>query len=227
MEQKDNINYREIAMQLRCPHGKEAAAFSESMFQSNKNLIFKTIDALALYPQQTILEIGFGSGLHLSYLFQKERSIKYWGIDTSEAMVAYAAKVAEFQATADKIKLMHTEASGYLSFEDAFFDGVFTANTLYFMKNPALHFQEVLRVLKPGAQFVITFVQKDFGERLPFTAFGFTLYTTDEVKKLLMKVGFKSILCRQDTHVATSNDGTIREVPFVIFTAIKPQKDTK
>jgi len=57
----DEEELKLLGQQLRCPSGKFAEV-GESMFKSNSNMIFQTIEALGLYDGAAVLELGFGKG---------------------------------------------------------------------------------------------------------------------------------------------------------------------
>ena len=50
---------------------------------------------------------------------------------------------------------------------------------------------EIHRVLKPNGIFALTFADKSFMEKLPFTSFGFNLYSLKDAEELLQKNKFK------------------------------------
>ena len=60
------------------------------IFASNRNMIERSIDCLPLSGVKQLLEIGFGNGAHLPYLFAKASHLHYTGIERSEAMIAEA-----------------------------------------------------------------------------------------------------------------------------------------
>ena len=84
-----------------------------------------------------------------------------------------------------------------LAFGDDLFDYCFTINTIYFLKDPISHFQEIYRVLRPGGSFSLFFKEKKFGGNLPWTQADFTFYDINEVEKFFMESGFVNIEVKQ------------------------------
>ena len=79
-----------LGRQLRCPDGLLATEIGDYIFASNRNMIETTIDYLSLQGGESLLEIGFGNGKHLSYLFSKAKGIYYTGIEHSLPMIQQA-----------------------------------------------------------------------------------------------------------------------------------------
>ena len=68
-----------------------------------------------------------------------------------------------------------------------------SANTLYFWPEPEENIREISRVLKENGRLVLGFRTSEQLQDLTFTKHGFTLYTADEVVKLLEKSGFSNV----------------------------------
>ena len=74
------------------------------------------------------------------------------------------------------------------------FDRVYATHTLYFWEYPQRHLQEIYRVMKNGARFVLAFGPREderTAAKFPTTVYRF--YTKDEVSLLLEKAGFVDI----------------------------------
>lgn len=215
------INMEELANQLRCPSGENGKETGENMFRSNSNMIFKTVDSLELQASDTILEIGFGNGKHLSYVLEKTGLLQYTGADISEVMVE-EAKTNNAGTTAKGItQFVNVPENGTLPFEANSFNKCFTVNTLYFWTNPEVNFKEIFRVLKPGGQLSLAFIEAEFGRMLPFTQYGFNFKQAEEVAQYLKNAGFNLITLAPHTETTMSNAGQEVVRPFVIATAVK------
>lgn len=94
-----------------------------------------------------------------------------------------------------------------LPFEDRVFDKIFTVNTVYFWAQPIEYLNEIYRVLKDNGTFVLTFGQRDFMEKLPFTQFDFTLYNTDEMEETVSKSDFKRMKISEKEEEVKSKTG--------------------
>lgn len=211
---------QELASQLSHPKGENGITTAKSMNFTNDNMIRKTIGCIDFRNDQHILEIGPGNGLHLPYLFEKNNSIHYTGIDISELMIREAKALNQ--------KWIH---SGQAAFEitngeniekpNAVYDVVFTVNTLYFWKNPTAFLKEIYRVLKNNSSFVMAFIPKNTMEKIPFTKYGFELYHNEDVCDLLQKTNFViDGVFSFDEEVQSNNGATIIRT-FTIIKAFK------
>lgn len=79
-----------LGRQLRCPEGALAQEVADYIFASNEYMIRQTIDRLFLTSGERILEVGFGNGGHLPYLFAQGDNLHYTGIERSEEMLLRA-----------------------------------------------------------------------------------------------------------------------------------------
>lgn len=208
-------NMDELARQLRCPSGPYAREVGDNMFQSNFNMICKTIDALDVTGNGQVLEIGFGNGKHLPYLLSKAAGLSYRGVDISDVMVQEAAK----NNHSENAQFFLTDGSGKLNFPGAAFDACFTVNTLYFWADVPLQLAEIRRVLKPSGKFTMAFIEQEFGRRLPFTQTGFTFYGKEELSRHLLSAGFHEVSYEDFTENVLSKDRQPVVRPFTILTA--------
>jgi len=184
----ENIDYKAIAKQLSHPEGEDGIKTGNLMQQGNAEMCNHTIGLLNCQSGNYILEIGHGNGSHISGILSRGENIRYFGIDISETMVSQAIENnrnnnAEF-----------TLGNGIdLPYPNDYFDKIFTINTLYFWQDTSAVLAEIKRVIKPTGQFFLTFRSEDFMKNLPFTEFGFTLYSKEKASGLLTKAGFKIV----------------------------------
>ena len=94
-----------------------------------------------------------------------------------------------------------------LPFEDKVFDKIFTVNTVYFWEESIDFLNEIYRVLKNSGTFVLTFGQRDFMEKLPFTQYNFKLYNNDEMEELISKSHFKRMKISEKEEEIKSKTG--------------------
>lgn len=217
----EQIDYNVLAAQLRCPSGEGAIEIGEVMFESNKSMIYNTIDILNIQSSDSILEIGFGNGKHLHYLFKKAVRLKYNGVDISETMLFEAIKHNTRIEKEGIANFRLTTSSGELGFTNNNFDKCFTVNTICFWEDVQQQFKEINRVLKPYGRFSIAFIKKSFGEKLPFTKSEFTFYDEVIVESYLKNTGFNNIDIKCIVEHATSKDGQKVDRPIVIMSASK------
>jgi len=215
------VSPEELAKQLRCPSGKYAKQIGETMFLSNSNMIFKTIDSLQMQSESSVLEIGFGNGKHLSYLFNKTPKLRYIGIDHSKEMLKEATQ-SNFELVQKKfVQFLHVNTEEKPNFNKNSFDYCFTVNTIYFFESPQEYFGLVFDFLKPDGKFALGFIEKSFAEKMAFTQQLFRLYDSETIEKWLLKIGFRSVQIFNFSEKTTSKDGKKIIRPFGVIVAQK------
>jgi len=220
-QNSDKPDFKEIASQLGCPSGNKGIKTAEMMAVHNNNMIMLTISALKLKSSDVVLEIGPGSASHVAPFLKEIKHLLYYGVDISSLMISEAIRLnAAFVASGNAdFSLSDGEK---LNFAPNFFTKIFTVNTLYFWKDPKAYAAEVLRVLKPGGIFNLTFGSREFMEKLPFTSYNFHLYSRQEAEELLLSSGFKIKSINLHTEEVKSNTGMEVKRDFIIINAEKP-----
>lgn len=211
---------KELASQLSHPKGENGKQTGYSMNVANDNMICNVIAQVSLKENSKILEIGPGNGKHVSYLFEINSDINYFGADISEVMVEEATNL-NVKFTASGKAIFQLSDGEKLDYSDAFFTSVFTVNTLYFWKNPKEYLQEISRILKPKGELVIGFIPKNTMEKIPFSKYGFELYENENVQSLLEEIGFKIDKIISETEEVLSNTGDKKIRTFTIIKALK------
>ncbi|KIC64222.1 class I SAM-dependent methyltransferase [Chryseobacterium sp. RG1] len=193
-----------LAQNLANPQGEKGIEIGEMMNATNIGMTLESIKTLLIEDDEIILEIGHGNAAHVKSILNKAQNVKYTGIDISETMHHEAKRLnEEYKNQADFI-LYEGEK---LPFEDRVFDKIFTVNTVYFWAQPIEYLNEIYRVLKDNGTFVLTFGQRDFMEKLPFTQFDFTLYNTDEMEETVSKSDFKRMKISEKEEEVKSKTG--------------------
>ena len=177
-----------LAQHLANPQGEKGIEIGEMMNTTNIGMTLESIKMLLIEDDEAILEIGHGNAAHVKSILNKARNIKYTGIDISETMHHEAKRLNEEYKNQTDFLLYEGEK---LPFEDKTFDKIFTVNTVYFWKQPVEYLNQIYRVLKDNGTFILTFGQRSFMEKLPFTQFDFTLYNTDEMEETVSKSHFQ------------------------------------
>ena len=181
---------KEIAAQLRQPHGEMAHEVSGRMNKGNHHMNQFAIQTLKPQPGDAILEIGMGNGFFVKDILLSDESITYVGCDFSEAMVTEATELNNAYVQSGQARFQLASADS-LPFATESFDKVFTVNTIYFWDNPTGVLDEMKRVLKPDGQLLIALRSKSVMESYPFTQYGFIMYDTDDLNTLLSENGLK------------------------------------
>lgn len=188
-----NLDLNEVANQLRCPSGEAGEELAEVMFKSNSNMIYKTVDRLQLYQKDAILEIGFGSGKHLPYIFSIAPDIQYSGIEISALMLEMAVKVKD-SLPQEQIDLTLAQELNVLPYADKVFNHCFSVNTVYFWNDPVKYFTEIYRVLKPGGSIALSYIREDFAQQQPFAKEDvFHFYRTEWLIRIMTNIGYSHV----------------------------------
>ena len=210
-----------LAEQLRKPSGAEGIKTGEKMFKGNGSMIRKAIDLLPLKEGDKVLEIGYGNGAHLDYLFQKTPQMHYKGVDISETM--------QQEATANNQEKVKTGIAEFLlgngikiPAEDEEVDSFFTVNTIYFWEDHKAVIQEIRRVLKPGGNLCIALGSRSSMEKLPFTKYGFRMFHPQEVSALLEEGGFRISSIVEEEEILEKEFLNIKKRELVLVLATKP-----
>ena len=206
---------KEIASQLNNPNGVKGIEISNMMSETNAVMTSSTIDSLQISNNDSILELGPGNGSHLSQILNKSLAVKYVGLEISELMQKEAMKI-------NQNYIDHHQATfclyngNTIPFANDTFDKVMTVNTIYFWQNPNEFIKEIYRVTKPNGIVSITFAEENFMKKLPFTKFGFQLYTIDKIEKLIHTTHFKIINVLSKKELIKNNLGEFINRDFVI-----------
>lgn len=180
----------EIASQLKHPTGEKGIEMAKMMHETNINMTRQSIQNLNISAGNTIFELGHGNAGHLEFIFEQGENLKYYGLEMSELMFQEARQINR-NFVSQKQAFFSLYDGHVIPFEDAFFNKIFTVNTIYFWQDPEKLLSEIYRVLKPKGIFCVTFAEESFMKQLPFTKYEFELYSTEKVEKLIQKTFFK------------------------------------
>lgn len=212
---KDDL--KELAKQLGNPEGETGIEVANMMNATNIGMTKYAIESLNLDKNDVVLEIGHGNCGHLSFLMKQAENLKYFGLEISELMQKEAIKSHQnyIENNSAYFRLYNgTE----IPFKDESFDKIFTVNTLYFWQNPDLLLNEIYRVLKPNGIFALAFADKSFMEKLPFTNFGFNLYSLKDAEELLHINRFKILnSISQTEQVFSKTNETVNRTFFTVL----------
>ncbi len=137
----------------------------------------------------SVLEIGFGNGLFFGELAHLAMNLSLHGLDFSKEMVEQATAQNKGLIVSGTLSLVHGP-SDRMPFAGGLFDRIFCINVIYFWDDPAAHFRELRRVLKPGGTFTAVLRTRSSMEKLPFAAHGFTMYEQADWERVLRTNGF-------------------------------------
>ena len=210
-EDLESIDSKELSSQLKKPTGNIGREVAKELNDSNRKLYDLSFEMIDLKPNDRILEIGFGNGIHFPEYFEFESDVTITGVDFSEDMCDEAKTLNPGLIESGKLYI-HCADTSSLPFSDGSFDLLIAINVIYFLEPPELHLKEINRVLKTDGLFLIGFRPRHAVEHLEFTKQNFILYEPDELKDLVEENGFEVINEKTNTHQKISVDETEFEV---------------
>lgn len=145
-----------IARQSASPSGLIGHLIASIMVHETQDVNERTIAALEVQPDDSILDIGCGSGLSLSLLAARAPQCRIGGIDPSRVMVARAVRRNRAHVSPGRFDILTAEVEA-LPFPADSFSKVMSVHTLYFWPDLAPAFTEIARVTKRGGRLVLAF----------------------------------------------------------------------
>ncbi|EFJ21508.1 hypothetical protein SELMODRAFT_57160, partial [Selaginella moellendorffii] len=130
-------------------YAKFMNSFSGSGFDKDTAKLFSQIDGSA----RTVLEVGIGTGVNFKYLSGRN-DLKITGVDPNKSMEKYAVNslvAAGFRG--DQFEFIHGVGEK-IPLESSSIDVVISTLVLCSVTDVSSTMQEVIRVLKPGGQFL-------------------------------------------------------------------------
>jgi len=182
--------------QFAKPTGFFGKILAKGMARGHKDFYKNAARAIDPKKDDIYLEIGFGSGIFIKKYISHVSKIA--GIDHSEDMVRLASDINRKLVESGKAEFKQGYASS-LPWAENEFTIVATIETFFFLDETEKTLKEIFRVLKPEGRLVIEMAyNKDDGadHRRHIKKMKLKLYTGEEMKKLLKKVGFSDIVIK-------------------------------
>ena len=185
----DEESLKDLAAQLRQPHGEDGIKAGESMNTGNRYINLDTIGIVNPVKGDHILEIGMGNGLFVKNIVENDPLIKYTGVDFSALMIKEAERINADLIKEGRVKFAKSDVAS-MPFPDKAFNKVFTINTIYFWSDASRNFTQIRRVLQPQGKLFVAIRPRHQMESYPFTKYGFEMYTKEELYECLISNGF-------------------------------------
>jgi arsenite methyltransferase len=145
-----------IARQSGHPRGWLGRAIAAIMVHETADINRAAIAALAVKPDDHVLDIGCGSGLSIALLAPLVQYGSVSGIDPSAVMIdrAKARNREQIDAQRAMVAVARVEQ---LPFVDDTFDAVMSVHTVYFWADLKLALTEIARVMRSDGRLVLAF----------------------------------------------------------------------
>ena len=179
-----------IGSQFANPHGFVGRICCVIMNVINKAMYKKTVTLIDTKPDDKVMDIGYGNGYLLKYLYRKTKSDLY-GIDISADMLKQATKRNKEAAKQGKLHLQIGDCCD-LSYGNNIFMAVSSINTVYFWSDTVKGLSEIYRVLKPGGLFYNVVYTKEFLDALAYTKKGFKKFEPEQLIDFGKQAGFEN-----------------------------------
>jgi ubiquinone/menaquinone biosynthesis C-methylase UbiE len=112
------------------------------------------------HPSGTIVDIGCGPGYLVVSIAKSIPGLKVIGVDISEEMTATAANNVSVLRLDEQVSFRLGD-SQRLPFENGEVDFIVSSLSLHHWSEPEQALQEIIRVLRPGGQFLIFDLRRD------------------------------------------------------------------
>ncbi len=182
-----------IARQSANPRGLLGRVIARIMALETATLNRRALELLRIDEQSRVLEVGFGHGHTLARAAQLAPRGLVAGIDISAAMVEMAQTFNRDLVAKGLIELRRA-SSDQIPYPDQSFDRIYSVHTLYFWNEPLAHLQEIHRICRVGARFLLAFGPKeDTRATAAFPESVYTFYSTDQTMNLFSNAGFHNL----------------------------------
>jgi ubiquinone/menaquinone biosynthesis C-methylase UbiE len=139
---------------LRHPCGMVGRFIGRAMAVVNREPNRIAIDALRIFPGDTVLELGFGPGRAIRTLTSLVPDGRVLGIDHSEAMLNQAVQYNRGAIRNGRAELKQGRFNALPWGADTI-DKILAVNVVYFLRADAAEIREARRVLRPGGLMAI------------------------------------------------------------------------
>lgn len=128
--------------------------FTTGRLNRYQKLQRECVDKLRLGDNDTILCVGLGTGNEISHILSTNRNVSIIGVDYSNTALQKAYKKALRLGKEIEILVMDAQR---LQFTTGSFDKVLCLHVMDFIEDKRKAAKEIIRVLKDGGQYVITY----------------------------------------------------------------------
>lgn len=176
------------------PHGDEGILVIEEMNEEHIHIGDFALECVNVNENAKVIDLGCGGGVNIErFLELTKNSVD--GLDHSDVSVAESIKRNQDAVDDNRCIVIHSDVTD-MPIEDDSYDLATAFSTIFFWPNLVETFKEVLRILRPGGEFMIaqgTDGTNPLDEEWIDTIAGINVYTSDELESYLLDAGFKSV----------------------------------
>ncbi len=152
----------------------------------------RTLALLGIEPNQSVLELGCGSGSALADAIERAAGGPVVGLDVSATMVGMATRKNRRAVERGTASIRQIDGLN-LELEPASIDRVFSVHTLYFWKDAPEILRQLRESLRSRGRLVLTFRPQGPGIPERFRDPTYRFYSEAEVEELLQQAGFTDV----------------------------------
>lgn len=152
----------------------------------------RTLALLGIEPNQSVLELGCGSGSALADAIERAAGGPVVGLDVSATMVTMATSRNRGAVERGTASIRQIDGVS-LGLEAASIDRIFSVHTLYFWKDAPEILRQLRESLRSQGRLVLTFRPEGPGIPERFRDPTYRFYSEAEVEELLQQAGFTDV----------------------------------
>jgi len=176
--------------QLRKPSGLTGQLAGRLMSLANSRSNKIAIEALAVRPSETVLELGVGPGCAVATLSTLAPYGQVVGLDHSSVMLAQTAHRNSHAIRNGRVHLVQG-CFDALPFKSGTVDKLLAVHVAYFMSPDTTELREAARVLRPGGRLALLATDRAAMARWKFPEYsGHRLFTRNQLIQDLQSAGF-------------------------------------
>lgn len=176
------------------PHGDEGILVIEEMNDEHRYIGDFALECVDVDENAKVIDLGCGGGVNIERFLELTKN-NVDGLDYSDVAVAQSIKRNQKAVDEKRCNVICSDVTD-IPIEDDSYDLATAFSTIFFWPNLAETFKEVLRIVKPGGEFMIaqgTDGTNPMDEEWIDTIKGINVYTADELESYLLEAGFKSV----------------------------------
>jgi ubiquinone/menaquinone biosynthesis C-methylase UbiE len=162
----------------------------------DRHLNIPVINALAVRPGQTVLDVGFGGGVGITLTLDAlERKGQVIGVDVAADMVRRAERIYQDEIVAGCVQVFEASAVD-LPIPSESVDRCLSVNSYYYWGDAAAGIREISRVVRPGGRVVMSVLPSALAQHRRFLPETPVPPDIGELADLFRIVGFDQTLIR-------------------------------